>query len=315
MLTSERNPEQILRRLEWTVLRRLDGLLQGDYRTFFRGFGLDLAELREYQLHDDVRYIDWNVTARLQTPYVRQYNEDREVTAWFLLDVSPSVDFGSMSVRKRDVLTEFVGVMAALLARHGNRIGAMYYSRAVEAVVPPAGGRAQVLHILDVLRKQARSRSAGSSRAHHPQASATTNLDEFLRASLNAIKRRAVVFLLSDFFSTPGWDRVLGQLAARHEVLAVRVFDPLEVELPDVGLIVMSDSETGEQILVDTHDRAFRNRFAQAAEEREARLRTSLIHAGVDALELSTRGDLVEDLVRYAALRKQQSRLAAGVSM
>ena len=114
-----RNAESVLRRLEWTVLRRLDGLLHGDYRTLFRGFGLDLADLREYQYHDDVRHIDWNVTARLQTPYVREYNEDRDVTAWFLLDVSPSVDFGSGDVRKRSVSIDFVTVLARILTRHG----------------------------------------------------------------------------------------------------------------------------------------------------------------------------------------------------
>src|ERR1043165_9222243 len=116
--------ENLLRRLEWTVIRRLDGLLQGDYRTLFRGFGLDLADIREYQYHDDVRHIDWNVTARLAQPYVREYNEDREVTAWFLLDLSPSVDFGSADVRKRAVSADFVTVIARLLTKHGNRVGA-----------------------------------------------------------------------------------------------------------------------------------------------------------------------------------------------
>ena len=119
----KQDPEAILRRLEWTVLRRLDGYLQGNYRTLFRGFGLDLADLREYQVHDDVRHIDWNVTARLHFPYVRQYNEDREITAWFLLDMSPSMDFGSGEINKRHVLTEFTGIIARLLTRHGNQIG------------------------------------------------------------------------------------------------------------------------------------------------------------------------------------------------
>src|ERR671910_1370561 len=139
--------ENILRRLEWTVMRRLDGLLHGDYRTLFRGFGLDLADLREYQYNDDVRHIDWNVTARLQTPYVREYNEDREVTAWFLLDLSPSVDFGAQQVKKRSVSTEFVSVLARLLTRHGNRVGAVFYGDTVDTVLPPRSGRAQVLHI------------------------------------------------------------------------------------------------------------------------------------------------------------------------
>src|SRR5512139_3410524 len=117
MQVSAHSPERILQRLDWTVIRRLDGLLQGDYRTLFRGFGLELAELREYQFSDDVRYIDWNVTARLQTPYVRQYLEDREVTAWFLLDLSPSIDFGTINVQKRDLLVDFVTMLARLLTR------------------------------------------------------------------------------------------------------------------------------------------------------------------------------------------------------
>src|SRR5438477_2362289 len=143
-----RNPELILRRLEWTVIRRLDGLLHGDYRTLFRGFGLDLADLREYQAHDDVRHIDWNVTARTQVPHVRVYNEDREVTAWFLLDLSPSVDFGSGPVTKREVLAEFAAVIARLLTRQGNKVGALLYDGINLYTVPPGGGRIHVLHLI-----------------------------------------------------------------------------------------------------------------------------------------------------------------------
>src|SRR5687768_1121565 len=136
MSTSAPTAESVLRRLEWTVLRRLDGLLHGNYRTLFRGFGLDLADLREYQYHDDVRYIDWNVTARLNTPFVREYNEERELTAWFLLDLSPSVDFGSTLVKKQTVSAEFVTVLARILTRHGNRVGALFYGGGVDTVIP-----------------------------------------------------------------------------------------------------------------------------------------------------------------------------------
>src|SRR5262245_2328311 len=126
--TSAATPEQILLRLDWHVIRRLDGLLQGDYRTLFYGFGVDFADLREYQPEDDIRYIDWNVTARMNTPYVRQYHEDRELTAWFLLDMSPSVDFGTVqNFQKRTILVDFVAVLARLLTRHGNRVGAMMF--------------------------------------------------------------------------------------------------------------------------------------------------------------------------------------------
>src|SRR6266480_728742 len=227
------NPERLLERLDWTVIRRLDGLLQGDYRTLFRGFGLDLADLREYQYHDDVRYIDWNVTARLSTPYVREYHEDREVTAWFLLDLSPSVDFGSEQVKKQSVSIDFVAVIARLLTRHGNRVGALFYGE---------------------------------------------------------------------------------RLARRHEIVAVRLYDPLEMELPDLGLFVVQDAETGEQVFVDSHDRGFRKRFAAAAERRENELRGAFRQAGVDALELCTDDDLVDSILRFADLRKRRSQLSAGAS-
>jgi uncharacterized protein (DUF58 family) len=299
-----RNPEAVLRRLEWTVLRRLDGLLHGDYRTLFRGFGLDLADLREYQYHDDVRHIDWNVTARLATPYVREYNEDRDVTAWFLLDVSPSVDFGSGDVRKRSVSIDFVTVLARVLTRHGNRVGAAFYGETMDTVIPPGSGRRHVLHILHRLLHRP-----------PPTRATATDLHAFLKAAFPAIARRSLVFVVSDFISAAPWGSALAQLAERHEVLAVRLYDPLEHELPDIGLLTMQDSETGEQIFVDTHDRGFRRRFTRAAEEREARIRAGFRDAGVDALELSTSDDLADAIMRFADLRKRRSHLAAGAVM
>jgi uncharacterized protein (DUF58 family) len=293
-------PDALLRRIEWTVLRKLDGLLYGDYRTVFRGFGLDLADLREYQLHDEVRHIDWNVTARLQTPYVREFNEDREVTAWFLLDVSPSVDFGSVDVKKRAVLTEFVAVLARLLTRSGNRVGAMFYSGDVDATLPPRTGRMQVLHLLRRLMKQPERRT-----------SKATDLGAFLDAAAHAIKRRSLVFIVSDFISAPGWEHSIQRLSRRHEVIAVRLFDPMELDLPDIGLLVMQDAETGEQLFVDTHDKRFRRRFAEAARKRESELRAALGRAGIDALELSTQDNLVDAILRFADLRKNRSQLMA----
>ena len=225
--------ENILRRLEWTVIRRLDGLLHGDYQTLFRGFGLDLADLREYQYHDDVRYIDWNVTARLQTPYIRVYNEDREVTAWFLLDLSPSVDFGSQ-VKKRSVSSEFVAVLARLLTRHGNRVGALFYGDSVDTVIPARSGRRHALHILHRILSRP-----------EPSRSSATNLRDLLQAALRVMQRRSLVFVVSDFISAPGWAEPLAHLAQRHEIIAVRLYDPLEMQLPDLGIIVMGDAETG----------------------------------------------------------------------
>jgi uncharacterized protein (DUF58 family) len=302
--SSPRNPEPILRRLEWTVIRRLDGLLYGDYRTLFRGFGLDLADLREYQYHDDVRHIDWNVTARLATPYVREYHEDRDVTAWFVLDLSPSVDFGSSQVRKRGVSIDFVTVLARLLSRHGNRVGALFYGDCVDTVIPAKSGRRHVLHILHtMLTRPERTRSA------------KTDLKVLLQTAFPLLKRRSLVFVVSDFVSVPGWEASLARLSLRHEVIAVRLYDPLEMDLPDLGLVTIQDAETGEQVLVDTHDRRFRKRFAFIAEQRGKALRAAFRQAGVDALELSTDDELVDAILRFADLRKRRSQLAGGASL
>jgi len=292
--------ERALRRLEWTVIRRLDGLLQGDYRTLMRGTGLDLADLREYQHHDDVRHIDWNVTARLQVPHVRVFTEDREMAAWFVLDLSRSVDFGSGTRAKREISTGFVGVVARLLTRHGNRVGALIYGSELEAVIPPRTGRAHVLHLLHAMERRAEAKGA--------KPGGTTRLAELLDAAGNMIRRRSTVFVVSDFLSAPGWERPLGRLAMRHEVLAVRLSDPLEQEIPDLGLVPLTDAETGEQLWVDTHDGGFRKRFARLAQEREDALRDALGRAGVDTLELSTQDDLIEAIVRFVDLRKRRVR-------
>ena len=297
MIASPPAPERVLQRLDWTVVRRLDGLLQGDYRSLFRGNGVDFADLREYQVGDDVRYIDWNVTARMDTPYVREYVEDREITAWFLLDLSPSVDFGTAATerQKRTVLIDFVTTLARLLTRHGNRIGAVFYGGQVERTIPARGGRIQVLRLVNDLLRAPRLSTA-------PE----TDLTPLLEAGQHAIKGRSLVFVISDFISVPGWERPLNLLTRRHEVLAVRLFDRREVELPDVGALIMEDAETGEQLYVDTHDKGFRARFLEAAERREATLSDAFKRSGVDAVSLSTDEDLVEAIVRMARLRQQR---------
>ncbi|MBI4295135.1 MAG: DUF58 domain-containing protein [Chloroflexi bacterium] len=300
MSMSVQNPERILQRLEWTVIRRLDGLLQGDYRTLFRGFGLDLAGLREYQLTDDVRYIDWNVTARLQTPYVRQYTEDREVTAWFLLDLSPSVDFGTVQTLKRNLLLDCVTLLARLLTRHGNRMGAVLYNGKVERVIPARGGKPQVLRLINELLRQPQLKRAPP-----------TNLTTLLETALRIVRRRSLVFIVSDFISAPGWDKPLGMLTQRHEVLAVRLYDPREMELPDIGPIILEDAESGEQLYIDTHDKKFRQRFVEAARRREYELTVVFRRAGVDVVTLSTEDDLVREIVRFATLRKQRQKTPA----
>jgi uncharacterized protein (DUF58 family) len=292
--------QAVLQRLEWTVLRRLDGLLQGHHRTLMRGQGLDLADLREYQAQDDVRHIDWNLTARLDQPHVRIYTEDREMTAWFLLDLSGSVDFGSGPRRKNHLSRDFVTAVARLLTREGNRVGALLYGSAVEAVLPPRGGRLQVLQLLHRLQ----------NRPEATPAVQPTQLQHLLQAGAHHIKRRSTVFVVSDFISEPGWEASLGLLARRHDVVAVRLFDPLEMELPDLGMVPMRDAETGEVLMVDTHDRRFRLRFAELAEQREQALRQALSASAVDALELRTDDDLLDALVRFCQLRQRRVRAA-----
>ncbi|MBN8493510.1 MAG: DUF58 domain-containing protein [Burkholderiales bacterium] len=292
----------MLRQLEWTVLRRLDGLLQGDYRTLLRGAGVDLADLREYQMHDDVRHIDWNVTARLQIPHVRQFTEDREMTAWFLLDLSGSIDFGSTDTTKLAVSAGFVALVARVLTRHGNRIGAIFYGNQVDRVLPPRLSRQHVLNLMRQMRTRPREQAQGGG----------TSLADLLNAAAGTIKRRSLVLVVSDFISQPGWEAPLARLAQRHEVVAVRLYDPLEMELPELGLVTVEDAETGEQLFIDTADPAFRKRYAAEAEAREAALREALAHAGTDTLELSTDDDLLDSMLRFAAMRRQRGRLKIG---
>jgi uncharacterized protein (DUF58 family) len=304
MSASPESADLLLKRLEWTVIRKLDGILQGDYRTLFRGFGLDLADLREYQAHDDVRHIDWNVTARTQIPHVRVYNEDREVTAWFLLDLSPSVDFGSGDTNKRQVLSEFVGIVARLLTRQGNKIGAVLYDGINSFAVPPRGGRQQVLYLLERIAKNPRL-------LHTPR----TDISQFVGGAFSAIKRRSLVFVVSDFIANPGWDKALLALTRRHEVLAVRLIDPVDGAIPDVGMLQFEDAETGETVFVDTGDAGFRRRYAAVAETNERMLLDAFTAAGTDVLELSTEDDLVDAIRRFADLKRMQRSLNAGAAM
>jgi uncharacterized protein (DUF58 family) len=233
----------------------------------------------------------------MDTPYVREYTEDREITAWFLLDLSPSVDFGTVDTEreKRTVLVDFVTTLARLLTRRGNRVGAIFYGGEREHVIPARTGRVQVLHLIDSLLRQPRLERAPF-----------TDLTPMLQAGHRSIRRRSLVVVISDFISLPGWERPLDLLNRHHEVLAVRLIDPREVALPEAGPVILEDSETGEKLYVDTGDRGFRRRFEEAAAAREAAIGKAFKRAGVDAATLSTDEDLVRAIVRMATLRKQR---------
>lgn len=288
-------PERILHRIDWQIIRRLDGLLQGEYRTLFYGDGLDFADLREYQVQDDIRHIDWNVTARTDSLHVRQFHEEREVAVWFLLDLSPSMHFGPEERPKESVLVELTGTLARLLTRKGNRVGAILYNNRLLGTIPPQAGRNQVLRLVrELLRPPAETTGQ------------TTDLAALLRAGLNTFRRRSLVFVISDFLVEPGWERPLTLLSQRHEVVAIRLWDRRELELPDAGLLVVEDAETGEYLTVDTSDPEFRRRFLAAGQEREAALHAALARTGVDLYAFATDDDLVAGLVKMAGMRKRR---------
>ena len=293
--------EALLKRLDWYVVRRLDGLLQGDYRSLFAGHGYDLAEVREYQAEDDVRYMDWNVTARMDRPFVRQYIEDREITAWLLLDLSPSVDFGTAKSRKSDLVVDFAGVISRLLTRHGNKVGAILFSSSIDEVLPARGGQMQTLRIVHQLVRPDRAVHGG-----------VTDLAGILERAGQTLRRRSLVFVVSDFIAEDGWEAPLARLAQRHEVLAVWLSDPREEEIPPIGPLMLEDAETGQQVYVDTRDAGFQQRFQTLVEERRRYIQRTFARHGVDALRLSTAGSMVQEIAQFAHLRRETRRRAAG---
>ena len=292
-------PEALLRRVDWEIVRKLHGHLQGDYRSGALGEGLDVADLREYEVDDDVRRIDWNVTARMAEPYVRQYDEDREVTVWFVVDRSASMQFGHGGTTKEDVAATLTTAMSRVFMFSGNRVGALLWNNGATTVIEPRTGSTHLLRLI--------------SQLHEPTASPTANgpdaeLANLLEAAAVAARRPSMVVVVSDFLTAPGWETAMRRLSVRHDVLAIRVLDPQESQLPDAGLVVVHDAETGEQLTVDTSDRKFRDRFAEAARDREASLQVAAARAGVDLVSVPTDADLTSVLLQMVARRKKRAR-------
>jgi uncharacterized protein (DUF58 family) len=291
-------PETLLRRLEWKLGRRLDGRLQGSYRTVWHGAGIDFTDLRAYTPEDDVRHIDWNVTARLDEPYVRQYTEDREMTAWLVVDRSASMRFGR-EAGKESTATELAVSLARLVGNGGNRVGAILFDNHRQQVLPPRTGRDQTLRIArELMQPPARGRPG-----------ATTDLAAMLRlAAVTTTRRRSLIFVMSDFIGEPEWHRPLSMLTHRHEVVVIRVVDPAELDLPDLGVILVEDAETGEQLLVDTSDPLLRSRLATEVGAREDSLAEGMRRAGVDAHRITTDQDMLAalvDMVRRSGRRRR----------
>jgi len=286
-------PERVLRRIEWKVVRRLEGLLQGEFHTLLRGSGTDFLDLRDYQWGDDVRHIDWNVTARMDELFVRDFMEDRELTAYLLLDRSRSMTFGTVEGNKEHVLCELSAAICQLLVRGGNRVGAVISDGMHEWSIPPRQGRNQVLAIV---RELLRPIEGGQ----------LTELGRLLETAARLMRRRSLVVLISDFISQPGWERPLCRLTEQHEVVAVRLFDPHEYELPDAGLLFVQDAESGEQLLVDSSDPELRRRLLEAGRLRDENIRQGVARARVRLHALSTEEDLLSALVRIAGSRRDR---------
>jgi uncharacterized protein (DUF58 family) len=288
---------QILKAARLEAVRRLGGLSPGEHLAPAFGPGTELAGVRAYQPGDDVRHIDWNVTARLGEAHVRQFQAERQLTAWLLVDMSPSFQFGTARQLKRDQAIEFAGAAVSLLTRHGDRVGLMGFSRSIDLVVPPGGGRRHEVRILEALL-----------RAPRPPAGGPTDLAGVLKAAGRAIRRPSLIFLVSDFIAPPGWEEPLGLLSRRHDLVAVPIEDPAEIELPNAGLIRFEDPETRQQLWVDTSDKRLRRRYREAAQRRREAVETVLRRQGVDTLRLSTAESLVAPLLRFASHRKRRKR-------
>jgi uncharacterized protein (DUF58 family) len=284
-------PDRLLLRLEWRVIRRLDGRVQGAYRTPYRGTGLDFAGLRPYVEEDDARHIDWNATARLDEPQVRQFTEDRELTVWLVLDRSASMTVGRPGHGKQDVLAELALTLARLFGRGGNRVGALLHDGASTRVVPPGTGRGHALRIGHELDRTAAA----------PPAGVTTDFAVLLDAVAALARRRSLIIVVSDFIGTGEWDLPLLRLVHRHDVVALRVVDAADDDLPEAGLLLVEDAETGEQLLVDTSDPLFRSRLRAGVDERDAALTGRMRRAGVPLHRIDTDRDLVDALLEVVA--------------
>src|SRR5690348_17284475 len=307
-------PERLLVRLEWRVLRRLDGRLAGGYRTAHRGTGTDLVGLREYTEGDDARHIDWNVTARLNEPQLRVFNEDRELTVWLVLDRSASMTVGAPGRGKQDVLSELAVVLARMFSRGGNRVGALLYDNGAVRTVPPGTGRRHVLYVAGELSRPSQGvagQANGNGRRRHSRGNGarhrgTTDLAAMLDTVAKLARRRSLIVVISDFIGDGDWERSLLRLVPRHEVVALRVIDTADDELPDAGLIVIEDAETGEQLVIDSGDPLLRARVRAGAEERDARLATGMRRAAVPLHRIDTSADLATALIEVVASTRRR---------
>ncbi len=281
-----------VRRIEIRARRLVASTVIGDYRSVFRGRGIEFAEVRRYEPGDDVRSIDWNVTARMNAPYVKTYIEERELTVLLAVDLSASSAFGSTGTSKRELAAEVAATLAFAAINSGDRIGLLTFTDRIEEYVPPAGGRT---HVLRLIRELLFAEPKGSR----------TNIAGALSYLARVTRRRAIIFVLSDFFDT-GYDAQLRALAARHEVVAFSLSDRRDAELPDVGLLEVRDAETGARSVLDTSSAAVRASYVSRARQLRDRRRRTLGAAGVDEVRLSTGSSFVAPLLQFFRRREHQ---------
>jgi uncharacterized protein (DUF58 family) len=283
-----------LRKLELTVRRRLDGLLQGNHLGLVPGPGSEAGESRVYHPGDDVRRMDWPVTARTLTPHVRQTIADRELETWMVLDLSPSLDFGTAWCEKRDLAVAAVAAIAHLTGRGGNRLGALVTTGEELVRLPARAGRAHATSLLQ--RVVGTPRSAKGNRG---------DLAAAIEALQRPPRRRGFAVVVSDFLGEQSWERPLRALAARHETLAIEILDPVELALPAVGMLTLVDPETGKLLEVQSNKKALREKYETAAAAQRAEIATGIRRAGAAHLQLRTDRDWLLDIVRFVVARRR----------
>lgn len=286
-------PDGVLRALDLTIGRRVAGLLSGDYRSSLLGRGTEFAQLRVYEPGDDVRLIDWNVTARTRTPHIRVQIADRVLTTWLMLDVSPSMVFGTADRRKADVAEGVAIAVGHVATRHGNALGIVSFGSGATQTLPPRQGRAGMLGLLLAVRR-------GWDDATGP----VTALGDALQYMNLLTQRSKVVVVVSDFRGRLDWSGPLTEIAGRNTIIAVEIRDPREQELPNVGELHLIDPETGRQLRVDTGRRQTRERFAQAAAEERAQVAAEIRRSGAKHVVLSTSGDWLQALAGFLSRRE-----------
>ena len=278
-----------VRKIEIKTRGLSQNIFAGQYHTAFKGRGMTFSEVREYQYGDDVRSIDWNVTARFGRPYIKVFEEERELTVMLLVDVSGSLDFGTTHQFKKGIITEVSATLAFSTIQNNDKVGAIFFSDKIEKFIPPKKGKKHVLHIIRELL------------VFEP-ASNQTNIGEALKYFTNAIKKRSTAFIISDFIDS-GFERTLTIANNKHDIAAMQVYDIREAELPDVGLIKVKDAETGERIWVDTSDKRLRTSYKHKWNERQLALHKTFKQSGVDSVTMSTSEDYVRALMKLFKLR------------